>query len=249
MVRRNAILIAAVWFLLSGAGRAQQGTTGAPRDPKLTAEQRADALLRQMTVEEKAMQLSSVFPVGRFGPDGPIPSQLDAQLKDGIGHVAALGLIGHKTPEQIAKYVNAVQRYLVTQTRLKIPAIFHNEAMSGVVAPHFTQFPTSIGLAATWDPTATQEMADIIRRQMRAVGQLQALSPVLDVARDARWGRVSETYGEDPYLVSALGVAYTRGLQGQDLTTGVLATAKHFVGYAVTRLRRSIATPVGSTCS
>jgi hypothetical protein len=138
MIRRNAILIAAVLFLLSGAGRAQQGTTGTPREPKLTAEQRADALLRQMTVEEKAMQLSSVFPVGLFGPDGPIPSQLDAQLKDGIGHVAALGLIGHKTPEQIAKYVNAVQRYLVTQTRLKIPAIFHNEAMSGVVAPHFS---------------------------------------------------------------------------------------------------------------
>jgi hypothetical protein len=100
--------------------------------------QRADALLRKMTIEEKAMQLSTVFPVGMFGPDGPIPSQLDEQLKQGIGHVAALGLIGHKTPEQMAKLVNAVQRYLVTQTRLKIPAIFHNEAMSGVVAPHFS---------------------------------------------------------------------------------------------------------------
>jgi beta-xylosidase len=134
-------------------------------------------------------------------------SQLDALLKNGIGHVSALGTIGHKTPEQIAKSVNAIQRYLVTETRLKIPAIFHNEAMSGVVAPHFTAFPTSIGLAATWDPAAVEEMADIIRRQMRAVGLLQALSPVMDVARDARWGRVSETYGEDPYLVSAMSVA------------------------------------------
>jgi beta-xylosidase len=139
-----------------------------------------------------------------FGADGPLQSELDGQLKHGIGHVAAMGLIGHKTPEQMAKLVNAVQRYLVTQTRLKIPAIFHNEAMSGVVSAHFTQFPTSIGLAATWDPAATQEMADLVRRQMRAVGQLQALSPVLDVARDARWGRTSETYGEDPYLVSAM---------------------------------------------
>jgi beta-glucosidase len=121
-----------------------------------------------MTIEEKAMQLSSVLPVGLFGADGPLQSELDAQLKNGIGHVAALGLIGHKTPEQMAKLVNAVQRFLVTQTRLKIPAIFHNEAMSGVVALHFTRFPTSIGLAATWDPAATQEMADIIRRQMRA---------------------------------------------------------------------------------
>jgi beta-glucosidase len=196
--------------------------------------QRADQLLSTMTVEEKAMQLSSVFPLALFDTRGTNRSQLDSLLKHGIGHVSALGLIGHKSPEQLAKAVNAIQRYLVTRTRLKIPAIFHNEAMSGVVAPHFTAFPTPIALAATWDPHTVEEMADIIRRQMRAVGLLQALAPVLDVARDPRWGRVSETFGEDPYLISAMGVAYTRGLQGQDLTEGVLATAKHFLGYAAT---------------
>ena len=215
------------------ASPAKKSTPSAPA-ATLTPMQRADELLRQMTIEEKVMQLSSVFPVGLFTTEGANHGQLDAQLKNGIGHVSALGLIGHKSPEQLAKSVNAVQRYLVTETRLKIPGIFHNEAMSGVVAPHFTAFPTSIGLAATWDPAGTEEMADLIRRQMRAVGMFQALSPVLDVARDARWGRVSETYGEDPYLVSAMGVAYTRGLQGKDLTKGVLATAKHFVGYAMT---------------
>src|SRR5688572_25617165 len=208
---------------------------------------RAEALLQQMTIEEKAMQLSSVFPLALFDTKGTNHSQLDALLKNGIGHVSALGLIGHKTPEVLAKAVNAIQRYLVTETRLKIPAIFHNEAMSGVVAPHFTAFPTSIGLAATWDPAATEAMADIIRRQMRAVGLLQALAPVMDVARDARWGRVSETYGEDPYLVSAMSVAYTRGLQGKDLTRGVLATAKHFLGYAVTEGGQNMAaTAVGA---
>jgi beta-xylosidase len=247
------ILVGSCVALIATQGVGRTAPPEAPPQSKTanaaTPMQRADELLRQMTVEEKAMQLSSVFPVGLFGPDGPIHGQLDAQLKNGIGHVAALGLIGHKTPEQIAKSVNAVQRYLVTQTRLKIPAIFHNEAMSGVVAPHFTQFPTSIGLAATWDPTATQEMADIIRRQMRAVGQLQALSPVLDVARDARWGRVSETYGEDPYLVSVLSVAYTRGLQGQDLTQGVLATAKHFVGYGVTEGGQNMAATASARAS
>ena len=151
-----------------------------------TPMQRADELLHQMTIEEKAMQLSSVFPLALFYTEGTNRSQLDALLKNGIGHVSALGLIGHKTPETLAKSVNAIQRYLVTETRLKIPAIFHNEAR-GVAAPHFTAFPTSIGLAATWDPEATEEMADIIRRQMRAVGLLQALAPVMDVARDARW--------------------------------------------------------------
>ena len=210
------------------------------------AMRRADELLRQMTIEEKAMQLSCVFPVGLFDANVPIKSQLDAQLGHGIGHVGALGLIGHKTPEKIAKSVNVIQKYLVTQTRLKIPAIFHNEAMSGVVAPHFSAFPTSIGLAATWDPAAVEEMAEIIRRQMRAVGMLQALAPVMDVARDPRWGRVSETYGGDVYLVSAMSVAYTRGLQGRDLSQGVLATGKHFIGYAVTEGGQNMAaTAVG----
>ena len=222
--------VAALGFLTLSLGSAPC----TPAAASLTPMQRADELLKQMTVEEKAMQLSSVFPIALFTPEGTNQSQLDALLKNGIGHVSALDLIGHKTPEQLATSVNAIQRYLVTETRLKIPAIFHNEAMSGVVAPHFTAFPTPIGLAATWDPAGTELMSDIIRRQMRAVGMLNALSPVLDVARDPRWGRVSETYGEDPYLVSAMGVAYTRGLQGKDLSTGVLATGKHFIGYAVT---------------
>jgi beta-glucosidase-like glycosyl hydrolase len=219
----------------------------ASQDSTDASMQRADELLRQMTIEEKAMQVSSVFPLALFDANGTNHDQLDAQLKDGIGHVSALGLIGHKTPEEIAKSVNAIQRYLVTETRLKIPAIFHNEAMSGVVAPQFTAFPASIGLAATWDQAGVQEMADIIRRQMRSVGLLQALAPVMDVARDARWGRVSETYGEDPYLVSVMSVAYTRGLQGDDLREGVLATAKHFVGYAVTEGGQNMAaTAVGA---
>jgi beta-xylosidase len=111
--------------------------------------QRADELLRQMTIEEKAMQLSAVYPVALLGPEGPIRNQLDAQLKHGIGQVSGLGLLGHKTPETVAKTVNAIQRYLVTETRLGIPAIFHNEAANGVVSAQFTHFPTPIGLAAT----------------------------------------------------------------------------------------------------
>ncbi|GLS33471.1 Glycosyl hydrolase family 3 N terminal domain-containing protein [Mesorhizobium albiziae] len=93
------------------------------------------------------------------------------------------------------------------------------------VSPGFTAFPTAIGLAATGDPEALQEMADIMRRQMRAVGMLHALAPVMDVARDARWGRVTETYGEDPYLVSSMSVAFTRGMQANDLREGVLVSA------------------------
>jgi beta-glucosidase-like glycosyl hydrolase len=200
----------------------------------LTPMQRAEDLLSKMTIEEKAMQLSCLYPMGLLGAEGPIRSELDSQLGKGIGHIAGLGSFGHKTPETIARTVNSIQRYLVTETRLKIPAIFHNEALNGVVAPHFMHFPTSIALAATWDPEAVEEMAKIQRRQLRSIGILQAFAPVMDIARDARWGRVHETYGEDPYLVSSMSVAFTRGMQGDDFREGVLATAKHFLGYAVT---------------
>jgi beta-glucosidase len=210
-------------------------------DASATPMQRADELLREMTIEEKAMQLSCVVPLAIIGTDGPMRGQMDSLLGHGIGHVAGIGLLGHKLPDEIAKSVNAVQRYLVTETRLKIPAIFHNEALNGVVAPGFTAFPTPIGLAATWDPAAVEEMADIMRRQMRSVGMLHALAPVMDVARDARWGRVTETYGEDPYLVSAMSVAFTRGMQGDDLRDGVIACAKHFIGYAVTEAGQNMA--------
>ena len=162
LTRRTFLAIGSSAGLAFAAWRSAQGQSPGPTTNQNM--QRADDLLRQMTIEEKAMQLSSVFPLALFNTEGTNHSQLDALLKNGIGHVSALGLIGHKTPETLAKSVNAIQRYLVTETRLKIPAIFHNEAMSGVVAPHFAQFPTSIGLAATWDPAATQEMADLVRR-------------------------------------------------------------------------------------
>src|SRR5262245_9761131 len=208
--------------------------------------QRAEELLRTMTIEEKAMQLSCVMPLALLDRDGLMRGQADRLIKQGIGHVAGIGLLGHKAPETVAKSVNAIQRYLVTETRLKIPAIFHNEALNGVVSPHFSAFPTPIGLAATWDPEAVQEMSDIMRRQMRAVGMLHALAPVMDVARDARWGRVTETYGEDPYLVSAMSVAFTRGMQGKDLRKGVIVCAKHFLGYGVTEGGQNMAaTAVG----
>ena len=107
---------AAIGLLMFASAAFAQDTTDGPM-------QRAEKLLRQMTVEEKVMQLSSVFPLALFTTEGPNQGQLDALLKNGIGHVSALGLIGHKTPEQLAKSVNAIQRYLVTETRLKIPAI------------------------------------------------------------------------------------------------------------------------------
>jgi beta-glucosidase-like glycosyl hydrolase len=203
--------------------------------------ERADALLREMTLEEKAMQLSCVTSLALLGVDGPLRGQLERLLGNGIGHVAGVGMLGHKLPDEIAKSVNAIRRHLVTETRLKIPAIFHNEALNGVVAAGFTAFPTPIALAATWDPDAVAEMAGVMRGQMRSVGMLHALAPVMDVARDARWGRVTENYGEDPYLVGAMSVAFTRAMQGDDLSEGVICCAKHFIGYAQTEAGQNMA--------
>ncbi|MFG2369240.1 beta-glucosidase [Streptomyces mirabilis] len=205
--------------------------------------QRADALLARMTLEEKAFQLTSVMGAGLSGAGGADPERLAARLEHGIGQVSGLASFGAKPPAEVARTVNQIQRFLVEKTRLGIPAVFHNEALNGVMAPGFTVFPTGIALAATWDPKAVGRMASLVGRQMRAIGMRQALSPVLDVARDARWGRIHETYGEDPYLVSALGVAYVRGMQGE----GVLATAKHFLGYAVTEGGQNMAaTAIGA---
>src|SRR5581483_1313057 len=121
----------------------------------------------------------------------------------------------------------------IERTRLGIPIIVHEESTGGFCHRDATVFPQGIGLAATWNPELVRAVAGIMREQMLAVGARHALGPVLDVARDPRWGRVEETYGEDPVLIGTIGRAYVLGLQGDDLRQGVAATGKHFLGYAM----------------
>ena len=186
-----------------------------------------------MTLQEKLQQLVGIMTTTVAGAAGVDMESCETHLRNGIGHLSG-AQTGARGPVDMARALNSVQRFLVEKTRLGIPAVVHCEALNGVFAPGFTSFPTPIALAATWDPGAVAEMTTIIRAQLRSIGARHALAPVLDVARDARWGRVHETFGEDPYLVSAMGVAYVKGLQGEDLSAGVLATAKHFLGYSLT---------------
>ncbi|MFI9761337.1 glycoside hydrolase family 3 N-terminal domain-containing protein [Streptomyces sp. NPDC051963] len=211
-------------------------------ESRLSPAERAIELLARMTRLEKAQQLSAALPLSLYGSDGIDESRCKEVLGHGIGHISAMGNFAHKTPVQLAATTNAIQRYLVERTRLGIPAIVHNEALNGLMAAHFTQFPTAIAQAATWNPDLVEKMTTLTARQMRAVGIHQALSPVMDIARDARWGRVHETWGEDPYLISAFAVAFTRGMQGEDLTQGAIATAKHFLGYGLTEGGQNMAT-------
>jgi beta-glucosidase len=202
------------------------------RDPTRSVEARVDDLLARMTLDEKLAQLGGVWITdlldgGRFAPAHAAP-----RLAHGIGHVTRLVAATGMRPADAAALANEVQAHLRDATRLGIPAILHEEACAGFMARDATCFPQAIGQAATWAPELVEAMGRVIREQMRAVGTHHALAPVLDVARDPRWGRMEETYGEDPYLVGRMGVAYVRGVQGERLgDDSVVATAKHFLGY------------------
>jgi beta-glucosidase len=201
------------------------------RDPSQPRDERVEDLLGRMTREEKAGQLGSAW-VFQLADGAEFHTErATALLSNGLGHVTRISGASALDAEASARLANAIQKHLVEETRLGIPAIVHEEICSGLMARQATVFPQAIGLASTWEPDLAEALADSIRVQMRAVGAHQGLAPVLDVCRDPRWGRTEETFGEDPYLVSRFGVAFVRGLQGASLRDGVIATVKHFVGY------------------
>ena len=203
-------------------------------DSSRTIDERVADVLAQMTLAEKVAQLGSFWVHQVI--DGVVfnPSKATSLMSEGIGQVTRVGGASNVTPIQSAELNNTIQKWLIDNTRLKIPAVIHEESCSGYMAYGATVFPQTIGVASTWDSTLAEMMGDIIRQQMRAVGAHHALAPVLDVTRDARWGRVEETFGEDPYLVARMGGAYIKGLQGKEINTGIIATGKHFVGYGTT---------------
>jgi beta-glucosidase len=203
------------------------------RDAKRPVEERVNDLLQQMTLEEKVAQMGSVWVYELLDGHQFQPEKAQRFLSQGIGHITRIGGASNVTPRQSAALANTIQRYLLDTTRLGIPAVVHEECCSGYMARGATVFPQAIGVASTWEPELVEAMTKVIREQMRSVGAHHALAPVVDVARDARWGRVEETFGEDPYLVAQMGVAYVNGLQGESMADGIIATAKHFVGYSM----------------
>ena len=215
-------------------------TRSSYRDASASVDERVEDLLAQMTPEEKVAQLTAVSAVRLLGAGGLDEARVASHVTHGIGQLSMAGGLS-EDPAEVVEFGNRFQRHLVEHTRLGIPAIFHCEALAGLLHSAAADFPTAIALAATWDPAAVEAMNEVTRSQMRALGIHQALSPVLDVARDMRWGRVGETYGEDPYLCSATGIAFVRGLQAESFADGVVATAKHFLGYAFSDGGRNVA--------
>ncbi len=217
------------------------------QDTTLPAHTRAADLLARMTTEEKTAQLASVW-IGASASeaDGPdvAPGQhtyasrsaaLDALLPYGLGHLTRPFGTVPVEPAEGAERLAALQRTIRAGNRFALPAIAHEECLTGFAAWQATIFPTPLAWGATFDPELVGEMARGIGASMRAAGIHQGLAPVLDVVRDPRWGRTEEAIGEDPYLVGTIGTAYVRGLED----AGIVATLKHFAAYSASRAARN----------
>jgi beta-xylosidase len=214
------------------------------RDTSLPLAERVSDLLGRMTLEEKVGQLYGVWAGADPKGDGVAPHQHELVTSDvpwseliahGLGHLTRPFGTVPVDPAMGARSLARAQADIVAASRHGIPAIAHDECLSGFMAWGATIYPTALAWGATFDPSLVEIMAAQVGDTMRSVGVHQGLAPVLDVARDYRWGRVEETIGEDPYLVATIGTAYVRGLE----SAGVVATLKHFVGYSASRAGRN----------
>lgn len=221
-------------------------TDAAWRDPARPLDERVDALIAEMTLEEKLAQLYGVW-VGASddGHADVAPHQhdlnddvdLDAILPAGLGQVTRPFGTAPVDAAVGALSLVRMQERIVAANRFGIPALAHEECLAGFAAWGATAYPVPLSWGATFDPALVERMARRIGADMRSVGVHQGLAPVLDVVRDARWGRVEETIGEDPYLVATVGTAYVRGLEA----SGIVSTLKHFVGYSASKAGRNLA--------
>lgn len=241
MARNKSVKTGSAKSSRSSKSGARKSSVLPYRNAALSAEKRVKDLLSRMTLEEKAAQMLCIWqkkPQTLVDADGNFDlAKAKQAFKDGRG----LGQVGRPSdagkglgPRQMAEATNAIQRFFIENSRLGIPVVFHEECLHGHAAVGGTSFPQPIALGATFNPELIESIFTVTALEARSRGAHHALTPVVDVARDARWGRVEETYGEDPFLVSRLGVAAVRGFQGDASfrdKTRMIATLKHFVGH------------------
>ncbi|MFI0965245.1 glycoside hydrolase family 3 N-terminal domain-containing protein [Streptomyces sp. NPDC021080] len=220
-------------------------TTAPWRDPALPAATRVDDLLSRMTLEEKTAQLYGVW-VGADTDGGgvaPLQSEMsssydwDELITRGLGQLTRSFGTAPVDPALGAQALARAQRRIAEAGRFGIPAVAHEECLAGFTAWQATAYPVPLSWGAAFDPELVEELGRRIGDDLRSVGVHQGLAPVLDVVRDLRWGRVEETIGEDPYLVATVATAYVRGLE----SAGIVATLKHFAGYAASAGARNLA--------
>ena len=247
------IVAAAAAGLVATYARSAELQTPVYKDPRQPVDKRVDDLLARMTLDEKVAQLETIWEQkskvetanGAFSPElasknfpagiGGFARPSDYRgVTQSNGAAGASGETVNRDARQTAEFVNAAQHWAVEHTRLGIPILMHEESLHGYVARGATSFPQAIALASTWDPELVSRVFSVAAREARARGATLVLAPVVDVARDPRWGRIEETYGEDPYLVTQMGLAAVRGFQGPTLPLPpdkVFVTLKHFTGH------------------
>ncbi|MBD5525576.1 MAG: beta-glucosidase [Lachnospiraceae bacterium] len=198
-------------------------------DETKTPQDRATALLAEMSLDEKMAQVNCVFPFGEMYED---MEKISEDTPFGIGEVSTLEMRRIETLEEAAKWQRKVQQIVMDNSPHHIPAIFHMEGLCGAFIQDTTSFPAGIGRGSGFDPELEERIAEIVSRQEAACGITHVLAPVLDISRDSRMGRQGETYGEDPVLASAMGAAYTRGIQkGKTAGRKTESVAKHFLAF------------------
>jgi beta-xylosidase len=234
----NWFLAVAGCSLLLSAVTAQQPAPSY-KNPALPVDTRVSDLINRMTLEEKVAQLESTW---QNHSQGQLPEEFFVDdkgrldegkarqvLKNGLGQVSRPS--ENRGPGEMAEFTNRLQQIAVENTRLGIPLMFHEECLHGLAASDATSYPQAIGLAATWNDALVRRIFDAVAKEARSRGAHECLMPVVDLARDPRWGRTEETYGEDPYLASRMGVAAVKGLQGEGPvpdSNHLYATLKHF---------------------
>jgi beta-glucosidase len=240
-MRYLMILLAAFLMVLSSSAQPKY------KNPSLPIEERLDDLLGRMTLEEKIAQLKSFWlrDTLAFDAEGNFISVQDtAILNRGAGSFFSRFMRSPRPTRELIRCLNGFQKYMVEKSRLGIPAMTFAEALHGFMATGATSFPQAIALGSTWDTTLVEQIFTVASREARARGTSQVLSPVLDLARDPRWGRTEECYSEDPYLVSRIGMAAIFGLQGREYPLGlehVAVTLKHFAGHGQPENGKNIA--------
>jgi len=205
------------------------------KDASASVDDRVSDLINRMTLQEKIAQVMCLWQektsfldeAGNFSK-----SKADEVLKSGLGQIGRPS--EKRNAREMAEFTNEIQRYFIEETRLGIPVIFHEECLHGHAAPDGTHYPQPIGLAGTWDRDLIERVFTATAKEARTRGASQALTPVVDVAREPRWGRVEETYGEDPYLVAEMGLSAVKGFQGTGPNIDkehVISTLKHFAAH------------------
>ena len=194
----------------------------------LSPEERAEDLLGKMSLEEKMGQVNCVFPFSGMMD----LAKKTIQKSHGIGQISTLDMRMSNSLEEAAAWQRDLQKTAMEASEHHIPAVFHMEGLSGAFIPDAVSFPSGIARGSSWNPELERKIAEVVGKEETACGVTQTFAPVLDISRDSRMGRQGETYGEDPALASAMGAAYTKGVQ--EVSEGgrkTDATAKHFVGF------------------